>query len=396
MSLEEIEKAIVGYDNDFSKLIILRDLLAANRVVEADKDMLLQKIFWLNSFFGNYETKSWNLNLARNHNVEKSLLPAEEKRILSSYQAQDAVKELNAIAQNHQVIFINEAHHTPAHRVFTRQVLRILAEKGYRYFFAETLNNWDNDLMQRGFPEINKTGFYTDEPFFGDLIREAIKLNFKILPYESEDCSTQNRREEGQARNIFEGALKNDPTAKIVVLAGYAHIYEKELAPGYVPMAVHFKKITGIDPFTIDQTIMCEFSDYEPTGHFRFITNKFKQKRPFFLKNEDNKFWNGKNCLCDALLITPPATQINGWPEWAMENGERVFYRLNLKDYNMASPFIVKAVKAEETEKAVPVCQIEVKNPHETRYLLLPRGDYTLIFVDKNGKKRHQESIKAL
>ena len=68
------------------------------------------------------------------------------------------------------------------------------------------------------------------------------------------------QRDSIQAVNIFK-TIRMDSSAKIFVYAGYGHIAEKGDAD-YVPMGMAFKKISGIDPLTIDQTSMTEESDF--------------------------------------------------------------------------------------------------------------------------------------
>ena len=66
----------------------------------------------------------------------------------------DAVAAILELADKHQVIMINEAHHVPLHRAFTLQLLEGLHRKGFRYFAAEALNAADKTLQTRGYPTL--------------------------------------------------------------------------------------------------------------------------------------------------------------------------------------------------------------------------------------------------
>src|SRR6476646_12211948 len=66
----------------------------------------------------------------------------------------DAVAAILELADKHQVIMINEAHHVPMHRAFTVQLLEGLYQKGFRYFAAETLSADDAALQTRGYPTL--------------------------------------------------------------------------------------------------------------------------------------------------------------------------------------------------------------------------------------------------
>jgi hypothetical protein len=171
------------------------------------------------------------------------------------------------------VIFINEVHHAAIQRVFSIRLLKILYDKGFRYFAAETLRP-DADLNNRGYPLISVTGEYTNEPVYGDLVRTALKLGYTVVPYENRipckkpitpckkrittvNCS--NHRDYQQALNLYNRIFKKDPSAKIFVHAGYTHI-EKNGDKAWKPMGFYFQKITGIEPFSIDQIFMTEHS----------------------------------------------------------------------------------------------------------------------------------------
>src|SRR4029450_7978201 len=97
------------------------------------------------------------------------------------------------------------------------------------------LNFDDKTLQTRGYPTL-KTGGYTAEPVYADLVRTALSLGYKVTPYECEDSpypqndnpiEAMNVREQGQAKNLKERILDNDSNAKIIVHAGFSHIYKK-------------------------------------------------------------------------------------------------------------------------------------------------------------------------
>src|SRR5882724_13647609 len=152
------------------------------------------------------------------------------------YEPCDAVAAILELADKQQVIMINEAHHVPSHRALTLQLLDGLYRKGFRYFAAETLSVSDKNLQTRGYPT-RMTGTFTAEPVGADMVRTALNLGYKVTPYECiegpdahpavDPIPGMNFREQGQARNLKERILDQDPTAKIIVHAGYAHISKK-------------------------------------------------------------------------------------------------------------------------------------------------------------------------
>src|SRR6185295_2549384 len=68
------------------------------------------------------------------------------------------------------------------------------------------------------------------------------------------------RRDSVQAINLYDRVFRTDPQARVLVHAGYGHIDESS-DPRRATMAVYFKRLTGIDPFTVDQTVLAEHSE---------------------------------------------------------------------------------------------------------------------------------------
>ncbi len=146
-----------------------------------------------------------------------------------------------------QLVLFNEEHTQPRGRWLVGSLLPALYQQGFRYLALEALEAADSaGLRQRGYP-VAASGFYTNEPHFGNLIRQARQLGFHVIAYDafSED------RECDQARNLLAATLGPHPQARVVVLAGHGHINENSTAQ---TMATWVHKLSGIDPLTIEQT----------------------------------------------------------------------------------------------------------------------------------------------
>src|SRR5690606_19462830 len=174
------------------------------------------------------------------------------------YEATNAFMYISCMAKNFQVVMINEAHHSSLHRNFTKLLLKNLYESGFRYLGLEALNSSDS-INDRKYP-VQSSGFYTNEPEFGILLREALNLGYQVFGYESVTRGNPKQREIEQAENIKK-ILDNDQNAKILIHAGFGHIREnKNIDKIEKAMAGRFREITGIDPLTIDQASMSERS----------------------------------------------------------------------------------------------------------------------------------------
>ena len=80
---------------------------------------------------------------------------------------------------------INEAHHAPRHRAFTHRLMLALRDAGFTHFAAETFCSNCATLLTDGAPtKGGATGFYTLEPVFGDLARQAAAAGYTLVGYE--------------------------------------------------------------------------------------------------------------------------------------------------------------------------------------------------------------------
>jgi hypothetical protein len=149
-------------------------------------------------------------------------------------------------AQHRQLVMFNEEHTQPRGRWLVGSLLPALYQQGFRYLALEGLEAADSaGLRQRGYP-VAASGFYTNEPHFGNLIREARQLGFHLVAYDAIGAE----RERDQARHLLAATL--GPQARVVVLAGHSHINENSATQS---MATWVRKLSGIDPLTIEQTL---------------------------------------------------------------------------------------------------------------------------------------------
>jgi hypothetical protein len=339
---------------------------------------------------------------------EKNPLQEVKVSTLDQYFAKNALDVIRSVADREQVIMINELHHVPMHRAFTTQLLPVLYAKGFRYLAVEAVNERDTKLNERGYP-IYQTGGYTSEPVFGDMLRTALKLGFKIVPYEYQGkCQAkpddpyfcQNERERGQAQNIYDRILREHPDAKILVHAGAGHIQEYR-SKAVTIMAAHFKEISKINPFTIDQMEMMEHSapDYEESD-YRYATRKGLIKEPTIFVSDGGDFWKNKGgqfSTVDAQIFHPRVSYQSGRPVWLRLKGLRKPYTVDVlkqrhQDVSSASSgmLLVQAFAAEEAEGAVPVDQVVASGSLQQPVLMLRKGQFRIRVIDEAGKIRNE------
>lgn len=152
----------------------------------------------------------------------------------------------------HQVVMFNESHVNTRGRLGMAYLLKQFADKGFKYFAMEAINENDTAINERGAPDL-ESGFYTREYNMANLIRAAKHAGFQLVAYEQDEDQTGDRELE-QAQNLFRKTIQHDSTAKVLVFAGWGHILKNKSRSGRKLMAQQFWNISGIEPFCIDQT----------------------------------------------------------------------------------------------------------------------------------------------
>jgi len=325
------------------------------------------------TLIGDYRKAHILFDKKNNVNKKEALTPSE----LDDYQMVSAKKAITSLADNHQAIFLNEAHHVPQHRAFVMQILQPLYDKGFRYFAVETLMESDDLLNERKFPT-NGSGKYTREVVCADMVRYALEIGYTLVPYEKEGVKTSKEREKGQAQNLKERIFDSNPDAKLLLLAGYAHIKE-DSSQYYVPMAYYFKQITGIDPFTITQEFFREYSTPEfELPLYRYAVSQFDLQKPSMFLDEQGHPWS--YLYGDATIFHPRTEYIEGRADWLYEGirSRKPYHIEKEKLDGITTPFFIKAYHKKEYPSGIPFDQIEIVDIDKPLPLLLQQGEYVI------------------
>ncbi|RUO29760.1 hypothetical protein CWE12_07245 [Aliidiomarina sedimenti] len=163
---------------------------------------------------------------------------------------------ISDVVADQKVVMFNENHFRIEARVFVASQLEILKSAGFTHIGFEA---FQADLADS--EELSPVhGFYTQEPTFSALIRQAQAMGFQVFGYEStraiaEGESAFEVRELTQATNILNQIEQADDDARFVIFAGWDHIAEAAKGPDELRwMAARLKEQSAIDPFTIDLT----------------------------------------------------------------------------------------------------------------------------------------------
>ncbi len=294
---------------------------------------------------------------------------------------------IHLAAKNRRVIMINEAFSKPLHRAFTLSLLEDLYRQGFHYLAMEMLDNFSNHTLDK---VTMHTGYYAGEPVASELIRQALSIGYTLVSYEDTAAGdhTASQRDSIQAANIY-AVIQQDSTAKILVHASYEHISKKPGANGYIPMALAFRRMSGIDPLTIDQTDMTEESNfaYGRVIYQAYIA-RFPLTEPSIALVDGNPINVTDKDLYDLCVIHPPTTYKDGRPEWLSLGGTRK--PVTLKPPT-AGVYLVQGYYQNEFElnnntawNLVPADQTYITNGKNSYMLYLRKGKYKIFFRDIN------------
>ena len=247
------------------------------------------------SFLGNNHFYDTYINQLESRIVRNDTLSQIIKEHIIS--GCEVVKTIIKEAKFHRVVMINENHYYPNHRLLVSDVLAPLKNIGYTHLALEALDMKQDSVLNldEGYPNL-KTGFYTSEQNYGNLIREAKELGYTFVAYENAEKNKD--RELGQAENLYNKTFKLDANIKVLVLAGIDHILERPTPAGKQWMATIFKNKYDIDPLTISQTHLNAYRK-EVQASYGIINSKFFESEKLqsvdYLVLNNNRIDNPEN-----------------------------------------------------------------------------------------------------
>jgi len=373
-----------------------------------DKDPAFHLIFgqylsWYQTFIGDYP------DAAASFSIKQVPLPDDSPSPLSSagYTARPALDAIPELAKNYREVFFNEAHNVPLTRTLTVQLLGKLRAEGFNYFAAETLYQSDTKLASRGYP-IKDSGFYTEEPICAEMVRTALKLGFKVIAYEALSDATGDAREAEQARNIYRQVFQKDPSARLVLDAGYAHIQKSGVFLNGSSMAEHLHKLTGIDPLSVEQTMLFPHqSSDDDHPYYTAVMRQLQPKTPIVFVDTAGKPWTLRPGY-DVSVFFPPQQMLRGRPTWLSLGGLRNSYFIDGDRCARSYPCLVEARYADEDGDGVAADRLvldpiplntvlheHINNGHyaPNSELYLRPGKYRLTFSAEDASVLYQQNI---
>lgn len=306
----------------------------------------------------------------------------------------DAATEIAKLATDRRIVMVNEAHHDAHTRELTLALLPKLRAEGFTYFAAEALVNSDTELMKRGYPVAASGSEYLHEPVYGQIIREAIRLGFKVVAYESE-ADALSDREAGQAQLLYNQVFKVDPKARLFVHAGYAHIDKAvgNLGKTIRPMAMQLKQLTGFDPLSIDQTRWRDIGPMPKKDLYNQLIAAFPVDRPSVLLSRQNgSVWASDPDRHDVDVILPLSGHQRR-PHWLALDNTRQTRVISSEICQRQLPCVVEARYANESDDAIPADRYVFLTDNSMNSLYLWPGDYRITARDREGRKLSERRL---
>ena len=311
-------------------------------------------------------------------------LAAADSARLRAASAHDALPAIRAEAAKTRIVILNEAHHSPRDRAFGLDVARTLRPLGYNILAAEAFANLDgegesavNRLEREGYPHL-QTGHYLHDPVFADFIRQALALGFRPRAYEQKSSQSSpgggiSEREQAQAENLA-AILAANPGAKIFIYVGFSHVMEAPVAGNGRAvewMAARLKKMTGVDPLTIDQAYLGESSQRRSGREAQAIVAP-RIRGASVLRLGGAYVKVGEYAHAVDLQIFQPGTQlVQGRPIWLARMG-RTAHAVPANLRPSKGRRLVQAFLANEGEGAIPIDQVLAEAGKPVPILMLP------------------------
>lgn len=221
--LATANEVFTGKGDSFASYVTLHD---DYRVMKrADRKQAGQVLSMVDAMFGRYADAS--------HHYGDSFPENDAPACPSApFRETPAAEGLAQLVGSSRVLLLNESHSKVQTRAAIIAMLPVLKGEGFTHLALEALNpDGAQSLIipvhghgERRLRDDIGAGFYLREPVYAKLVENAQLLGFELLAYESE--STDHEAREAQQAANLERWLHDHPTERLLVVAGYSHIWK--------------------------------------------------------------------------------------------------------------------------------------------------------------------------
>jgi hypothetical protein len=314
--------------------------------------------------------------------------PQTDLKAIDESQATDAITTIVKAAKNRQVVILNEAHHVEFDRVFAMRLAKKLRRVGYEYLACETFTIDDDHVLSKGYVT-NMTGAYSAEPMYVDFLTDAMADGWKFVSYEPDG----DPREYGMAVNLVERIFKKSPSAKVFIYVGYSHAKKFPVSRANSDaskLAAQLKRLTGIDPLTIDQTTL--YAHYDTAQQARYYEHAVRKMHGrttpavLVMSNGKGVKLGIDDFAYDFEVVHPPYAMdaVTMRPEWMSlaELGNLKPRDIPVNLLPKAGRRLIYAYRVNSPIDAAPFDVVMVKAGEPAPKLMLPAGNFALEYED--------------
>jgi len=330
---------------------------------------------------------------------ERDRDPATVLPDLADAEARDALEAIVAAAASTRVVILNEAHNVSGHRAFANRVMRALRPLGFDWFAAETFTPPQEvpfagiGLYAEGSPFGGSLGYYTYDPVYAEMVREAARLGYRFAAYEqrwnqqspegASRLEAVTARETAEADNLIEMVLAPHPGAKVFVYCGYSHAMETP-GDGGEWFASRLKAKSGIDPLTIEQSQNWPATRPEADApHVAAVLRQFAPTNPIVVSRGGEIVASPRNVgRMDLSVFHPRLPTVSGRPGWLAMDPERRPMTVAVPSFD--GPVLLQAIRSGEGAGSVPADQFLLAPGQATATLFLRPGAY-LVRLERAG-----------
>lgn len=293
----------------------------------------------------------------------------------------DAIAEIVRRARATSIVILNEAHGSPRDRAFGLEVARALRPLGYSVLAVEAIRTYPiagtpltgvEQLKADGFVRLG-TGDYTRDPVFAGFLRKALALGYEPLAYDATTAqmtsggASVTGREQAQADNLVAAIFAKRPAPKVFIYVGASHVAEAPLG-GTERMAARLKRMTGVDPLTIDQATL---TDVSARSAYDLAAARIGDRPAIFFAGRKPLVLGLYAKAVDLQVVHPRRAYRFGRPAWlAALGGQPVPIPKDLVP--ATGRRLVQVFAANAPADAVPLDQVLVENGAVMPMLIAP------------------------
>ena len=331
----------------------------------------------------------------------------------------EALHYIDSVAEHFDVTFISEDHDLASHRIFTKELAKLLYLKGYRILMEEAFLTNGHDTFKVDFPYSNRQVIPLGvDPLYYELSSKASDVGYTLyafnecldhtcLPLDTialsdtlrfisirgskdeyvkyrydtagnllEMIDTRKQTENTKyAENILK-IMKSHPGQKAVVIMGHTHVWKRPRdCAGYL-LSHSSLRVLSIDQDWVEEKSVSKYENPFYRYAIRHIDNPSividSVGAPFPVIPYGSRIFGQKGAV-DMSIIHPRTSYIHHRPDWLINDTDRVTTPLDKRICKIKRPTLIIVYNYDDYkkygDKAIAVDVLEVDDRKEENVL---------------------------